>query len=411
MKATVAPPPTTQPPPTKPPTTPIPLDKDALLKKAAELDKLAKDEIDKFDKLSRRALVSNIESLDQTILDLAAKIKTTSGVLPLQVLESQLYWLETELGVEIDAIESAYNRIMKMVNDAQVLDARIDKGIIKMGPDTPVGKALKEEKESLAKVVNSLRAATDERTIRVLEFDLALIEERVFLIAGSLQDNYDNTLDFPTKEELEARVVELKDSLEKDAARLRGDPRIDTRELATLDLYDTELRVLSTDLHIETDHKRILSLLVQLDDLVIRVDVEINRLEQLLDRLPVPSPTKAPAPTPAPTRAHSPTQAHTKSPAPTQVPTKITTTQLSTTNPSITTQTPLDKDALLKKAAELDKLAKDEITKFDKQQRRALVANIESLNQNIQDLTAKMNTTSGVLPLQVLESQLFWLER
>ncbi|CAG2163770.1 unnamed protein product [Oppiella nova] len=172
-------PPTTQPPPTKPPTTPIPLDKDALLKKAAELDKLAKDEIDKFDKLSRRALVSNIESLDQTILDLAAKIKTTSGVLPLQVLESQLYWLETELGVEIDAIESAYNRIMKMVNDAQVLDARIDKGIAKVGPDTPVGKALKEEKESLAKVVNSLRAATDARTISVLEFDLALIEERV----------------------------------------------------------------------------------------------------------------------------------------------------------------------------------------------------------------------------------------
>ncbi|CAG2163772.1 unnamed protein product [Oppiella nova] len=183
--ATVAPPPTTQPPPpspTKPPsptTTAIPLDKDALLKRAAELDKLAKDEIAKFDKLQRRALVSNVESLDQTLLDLAAKINTTSGVLPLQVLESQLFWLERELTLEIDAIEAAYNMVVKLLNNAQLLDARIDKGIQKVGPDTPVGKALKEEKESLTKVVNQLKAATDARTIQVLEFDLALIEERL----------------------------------------------------------------------------------------------------------------------------------------------------------------------------------------------------------------------------------------
>ncbi|CAG2176962.1 unnamed protein product [Oppiella nova] len=184
--STVAPPPTTQPPPpttTKPPVPPIttqtPLDKDALLKKAAELDKLAKDEIAKFDKLQRRALVSNVESLDQTLLDLAAKINTTSGVLPLQVLESQLFWIERELGLEIEAIEAAYNMVEKLLNNAQLLDARIDKGIQKVGPDTPVGKALKEEKESLAKVVNQLKAATDARTIAVLEFDLALIEERV----------------------------------------------------------------------------------------------------------------------------------------------------------------------------------------------------------------------------------------
>ncbi|CAG2169165.1 unnamed protein product [Oppiella nova] len=179
MITTVAPPPTTQPPPPSPTTTPIPLDKDALLKKAAELDKLAKDEIAKFDKLSRRALVSNVESLDQTLLDLAAKINTTSGVLPLQVLESQLFWIERELGLEIDAIEAAYNMVVKLLNNALVLDARIDKGIQKVGPDTPVGKALKEEKESLAKVANSLKAATDARAIQVLEFDLALIEERV----------------------------------------------------------------------------------------------------------------------------------------------------------------------------------------------------------------------------------------
>ncbi|CAG2169164.1 unnamed protein product, partial [Oppiella nova] len=149
----------------------------------------------------------------------------------------------------------------------------------------------------------------------------------VSLVPGSLHQNYDNTIDLPSKEELEARATKLVERLERVAARLRAEPRIDIRELATLALYAVELRVLSVELHLAVTARAIRILEVLLNDLEIRVDAEIKRLEQLLD--PTPAPTSVPtivtvAPTPP------------------------------TTQSPITTQTPLDKVALLRMAAELD---------------------------------------------------------
>ncbi|CAG2180038.1 unnamed protein product, partial [Oppiella nova] len=158
---------------------------------------------------------------------------------------------------------------------------------------------------------------------------------QVTLVPGSLHQNYDNTIDLPSKEELEARATKLEERLERVAARLRAEPRIDIRELATLALYDVELRVLSVELHLAVTARAIRILEVLLNDLEIRVDAEIKRLVQLLDPTPAPSPTKTPAPTSVPTIV-------TVAPTP------------PTTQSPITTQTPLDKVALLRMAAELD---------------------------------------------------------
>ncbi|XP_054154697.1 probable global transcription activator SNF2L2 [Oppia nitens] len=183
---TKAPPPPPTPAPTKPPTapptappTPKPIDKDELLKIAAQLDKLATDEISKFKAIDRVSLVANIQILQQNVRDLVNKLKTTTGALPLEVIKSQLFWLERQLGVEIEATEAAYALVVKLLNNAAQLKVRIDEGIKRMGADTPVGKALAEEGQSLEKTVTNLKNATDARTIQLLEFDLALIEERV----------------------------------------------------------------------------------------------------------------------------------------------------------------------------------------------------------------------------------------
>ena len=86
-------------------TTPGPIEmKAVLVKKATELENYANSEIEKLKKENKTSLAKGLQSLELEVKEVSAKLQKTTTKEILELIESELYWLERRLAIETEAL-------------------------------------------------------------------------------------------------------------------------------------------------------------------------------------------------------------------------------------------------------------------------------------------------------------------
>ena len=152
--------------------------KDALIKRATLLENKVKVELAKLQKDGRTAGAAALKTLDAEVIAVTAKLPKFSDPDILNIFESEFYWLETRLAIDLQALAAQDKRVERLLAIATALKLRIT-SIMKTLKNTPVGTALEHELKSLDSLSASLKNAKDDKTVDNFELQLALIEKRV----------------------------------------------------------------------------------------------------------------------------------------------------------------------------------------------------------------------------------------